>query len=363
MWGTTPYLEIHTDAVEHNTNIVSEWCKRKGINLWGVTKVVTGEPRIARAMIRGGCVGLADSRIQNLKILREAFPGTRLMCIRAPGKAQRYDLVETVDISLQSDLGIIEEIGNIAVKMGKTHSVILMMELGDLREGVPFNNFFDAFKNAINIKGITIIGIGGVLSCLSGVKPNRKNLGQLLKMKDKVKHELGVNVPVIAGGSSGVLPMLIDSTLPEGINEFHVGESIVLGTDVLTRKQLHEDLRTDATTFYAEVIEVYRKPSKPDGEVMQNVNGIVPEFNDLGQRKRAILNFGLQDTNPALLTPLDVGVTLVATSSDHTVVDVEDACDVKVGDLLRFRPAYAGLLHLMNSHYVDKRYSGGQDGT
>jgi len=127
--------------------------------------------------------------------------------------------------------------------------------------------------------------------------------------------------------------------------------------------QLHADLRTDTFTFYAEVIECYRKSSKPEGEVTQNVTGEVPEFEDVGKRKRAILNFGLQDTNPTFLTPLDDGVTLIDASSDHTVVDVEDARGVKVGDLLAFRPSYAGLLHIMDSHYVDKKYSGGRDGT
>jgi ornithine racemase len=363
MQGITPYIEINTEAVEHNAKVVSGWCVSKGIDLWGVTKVARGDVKVATAMLRGGCIGLADSRIQNLKNLRQSFPEARLMCIRTPGNAQLVDLVGNVDISLQSDLGIIENIGRIAVNTGKTHSIILMMELGDLREGIPFDDYFDMFKKAIRIEGINVIGIGGILTCLSGVKPTEDNLGMLLKARDSISDELGIDVQMIAGGSSGVLPMLIDSSLPEGINEFHVGESIVLGTDALTGEPLHPDLRVDAFTFFAEVIECYRKPSKPEGKVVQKMTGEVPEFDDLGKRDRAILNFGLQDTNPAFLTPLKDGVTLIDASSDHAVADVEGVAGVKVGDILAFRPSYAGLLHMMDSEYVEKRYTEDLDGT
>jgi ornithine racemase len=362
MKETTPYLNIYLDKIQFNTEIISKECKSAGVDLWGVTKVVLGDPRIVGAMIAGGCVGLADSRVQNLEKLRKYFPNERLLCIRPPGINQFEKLVEVANISLQSDIDSIIKIGKIAEKIGKTHSIILLMELGDLREGIMPSDFIPTVKRIVGIPGIKLAGIGGILTCLSGVIPSGENLGQLVNMKIQIEKEFNIKIPVIAGGASNILPLLMNSQLPKGINEIHVGESIILGLDVLTRKPIPE-LKTDTFELVTEVIECYKKPSLPKGNIAQNAMGETPKFEDKGIRKRAILNVGMQDTIPTLLTPLDDGVTLVNASSDHMVVDVEDAGMVKTGDTLRFRPGYSALLHLMDSEYIVKCYSGGKNGT
>ncbi len=358
MQEITPILEINLDKIAQNAEKIINICEKKGIDVWCVTKSFLADRRISEVLLKCGCKGLADSRIQNLLRLRESFPDAKLMSIRSPGFSSLEDLVKNVDVSLQTDISTINRISEIAEKYNKKHSIILLVELGDLREGIPKDQFLSVVQSSMNLNGIEVAGIGTTLTCLSGAMPTIENLGELLKINEQIKTELGVSFPIVAGGGSNVLPMVIDNSIPDGINELHVGESIVLGTNVLTREYI-PGFNIDTFKLVAEVIECYDKPSKPWGKFAQNAMGESPEFKDMGVRKRAILNVGKQDTIPSLLTPLDDGVVLIDASSDHMVVDVEDAGMIRTGCTLTFRPGYSALLHLMDSDYIIKRYVGG----
>ena len=101
------------------------------------------------------------------------------------------------------------------------------------------------------------------------------------------------------------------------------------------------------------------EPTKPIGEVGRDAFGNVPYFEDRGERLRGILAIGRQDVNIGGLTPLDEGVIIITASSDHLLVDIED-CPVvhKVGEILRFRLDYPGMLSSSTSLYVTKIYEG-----
>ena len=59
------------------------------------------------------------------------------------------------------------------------------------------------------------------------------------------------------------------------------------------------------------------------------------------------------------LVPLDEGVKIITASSDHLLVDLEDAAiDYKLGDILRFRPDYTAMLSASTSPYVTKIFEG-----
>jgi len=351
----TPYIEIHLDKIERNANYLSGICRKNGIDVWGVTKSTLGDPEVGKAMLSGGCVGLADSRVENLERLRKSLPDVKLLCIRPPGLSKLERMIDVSDVSLQSDLRIIEEISKFAISKNKKHRIIPMVELGDLREGFMPDDFLPALMRISKLEGVEIGGIGGVLTCLSGVAPSIENMTVLLNFARLAENEFGIRIDKIAGGATNTIPMVIDSTLPQGINEFHVGEGIVLGMDVLDRKPI-PGCETDTFVLGAEVIEVYEKPSVPTGEITQNVFGHSHDFVDKGMQKRAIINVGGQDTGNSLLTPIQDGVTLIDASSDHTVCDVTDVCEISVGDTLRFVPGYGALLHLMDSAYIEKRY-------
>ena len=102
----------------------------------GVTKATLGSSEIARAWLRAGVTGLGDARVENLQTLRAASVGARLTLIRTPMLSQVGDVVRDADASLNTEVDVIRALSAAAAAAGRVHGIILMVELGDLREGI-----------------------------------------------------------------------------------------------------------------------------------------------------------------------------------------------------------------------------------
>lgn len=57
------------------------------------------------------------------------------MCIRIPMISEADDLVSVADCSLESEISVLCKVDKAAAAKGRIHEVILMADLGDLREG------------------------------------------------------------------------------------------------------------------------------------------------------------------------------------------------------------------------------------
>ena len=132
----TPCLHIDLGKIEHNARRIVGLCRRHGIDVAGVTKVTCGHPGVARAMLRGGVGTIADSRLENLRRLRADGVGARLMLLRVPPLSQVEAVVQGADISLNSELAVLAALSGAALQQGRVHDVILMVDLGDRREGI-----------------------------------------------------------------------------------------------------------------------------------------------------------------------------------------------------------------------------------
>ena len=177
---------------------------------------------------------------------------------------------------------------------------------------------------------------------------------ELVELRDKIQSALGMPIPRISGGNSANMPIVLKGEIPPGITELRIGESILLGTEAVSRTPV-PGCHQDVFTLEAEVIEVLTKPSMPFGEIGQDAFGKIPVFEDLGLRRRAILSVGRQDVDPGGLTPLDLGIRIVGASSDHLICDVSDACRrVEIGDVLQFGVSYGALLRASTSPFVEK---------
>ena len=71
-------------------------------------------------------------------------------------------------------------------------------------------------------------------------------------------------------------------------------------------------------------------------------------------RRRALLAVGKVDYgDPCELIPMEEGIEVLGASSDHTIIDVEDAeRDYKVGDTMTFDICYATIVYLTNCRNV-----------
>lgn len=354
MYIRTPRLEIFPERITQNARSVLELCHRHGAQVACVTKVTSAHPAVVHALEQGGADQIADSRLLNLRSMADTGVTLPLLLLRLPAPSMAPDVVRTADISLNSSLQTIRILSQAAEAAGVRHKVIVMVDVGDLREGVWPDNAVTVVKEASRLPNIDVIGMGCNLACFGGVIPSEENMGRLIEVRDSCRRATGLPLDVLSGGNSANLPLLSSGRIPKEINHFRIGEAIVLGRNVIDRSPW-PGTRQDTFRLVAEVVEVERKPSVPIGDRGQDAFGGTQEFEDRGVRLRAICNVGRQDVVVDGLEPEDPGVQVLGGSSDHLILDVEHArTPVQVGDELGFFPTYGALLALSTSPYVQK---------
>ena len=350
----TPRLEIYPDRIEHNARTIVMLCHEHGISVAGVTKVVCAHPAVVHTLVNAGVELLADSRLENLQAIRAMKVSLPLMLLRIPAQDRIREVVEFADISLNSSVETISMLSQAAQSLGKKHQVILMIDLGDLREGIWPDALPAVVDQVIHLPGIQLVGLGCNLACYGGVIPTQEKMEQLVDLCEKTRFTTGLELPIVSGGNSANLPLVIEGTMPAGISNLRIGEAIQLGRNVLDRSPW-TGTRQDTYRVVAQVIELEKKPSMPIGVRGQDAFGGTPNFVDRGWRKRAICNIGRQDIVVDNLEPEDSGNIVLGGSSDHLILDVEDsASDLRVGSEVGFFPGYAALLAAATSAYVQK---------
>ena len=347
-----PRIEIDLGKIAHNAKILKELYASKGIDIIGVTKVVCGAPAVAKVLVESGINILADSRMENIIKMHDADIHAQFLLLRTP-LSQAELVVKYADISLNSELSVIKELSKYAVKQAVVHKIILMVELGDLREGIMPSDLENTVNELIKLKGIKLIGIGANLACFGGVKPNNEKMEYLSSIVKGVEDKFNLKLEIVSGGNSANYDWFMSTKDVGQINNLRLGESIFLGLETLERKTIKE-LFTDAFTLVAEVIESKTKPSLPYGDIGQDAFGNIPKFTDLGLMNRAILGIGLQDVSVSGLTPL-LDIKILGASSDHVIIDAKQL-EIKVGDTIGFNLNYGALLSSMTSPYITKKY-------
>lgn len=356
-----PYLYINKEKIYENAKRVVEICGEKGIGVSGVIKGVNGIHAVSEEFLRAGCTQIASSRIGQLKAFKKKRPDIETMLLRLPMNTEIEEVILHSDISLNSEWETIELLEKKAQEFKITHKVILMMDLGDLREG-----FFEPEKLielALHIeKNMNYVKLGGVgtnLGCYGSVKPTEKNLGDLCKIAFAIEEKIGRKLEFISGGATSSLPLLVSGNMPEGINNLRIGEGILLNMDLPELWDVDiVGMHKDNFILYTQIVEIKEKPSYPVGELFIDAFGNKPTYEDRGTRKRALLAIGKQDfAMHDKLIPLDEGVEIIGSSSDHTIIDIQDGKkEYKVGDIMAFRMFYGPMLHLCSSEWVEKIY-------
>ncbi len=352
-----PRLEISLDKITHNTKRVIDVCRQYGIDVVGVNKVSCGSKEIAAAMIDGGIKIIADSRIENLKMISDI--NAVKMLLRLPMISRAREIVEAADISLNSELKAIKQLSKAALAIGKLHKVILMIDVGDLREGIFLdreNEIMEVVDEILQLKGVKLIGLGTNLSCFGGIIPSKDNLTKLIEIKNKIQKQFNTTLEILSGGNSSSLHLIQNRSMPKGINQLRLGTSLILGTVEINNTRI-DNTYIDAFRLVTEIIEVKDKPSKPVGEVGKDAFGKKPFFKDIGIIKRAICAIGKQDIDIDWMKPQDETITILGGSSDHLIVDITYSNqNYEVGGEISFFLDYVAILKAMTSSYVYKVY-------
>ena len=341
-----PRLVIDLEKIRRNSEKVAKMLKENGIELVGVTKLFMGEPKLAKVYLETGASIIADSRFQNIRRMKEAGIDGPFMMIRIPPLSHLPEMIGDVDYYLVSEPEVALRIDEMSEKPKK---LIYMVDVGDLREGVMYDEAVEEIESVKKkLKRSEIIGVGTNIGCFGGLLPDEENMKRIV---DVAK---AVDADVISVGGTIYLLALEEGTLPKEVNQFRIGEAILLGTDVTGNRDIPY-LEQETVVLEAEIIELKVKPSVPKGRIGYDSMGRKPVFEDRGKRLRAILAVGEQDVNPSGLKPLDEGAIVIHASSDHMIVDVTDVQrPLKVGDILRFRANYSATLRAVTSPHVEK---------
>lgn len=349
---SAPRLEIDLDKLHHNARTLVERLGARGITVTGVTKATMGSPGIAYTLFSAGVNMLGDSRIENIETMRRAGAAATLSLIRSPMLSQVERVARYADISFNSELEVMHRLSLAAQKERRRHGVVVMVELGDLREGIMPGDLQQSVRELLQMPNLVLKGIGANLACRSGVTPDDRNMAELSALADAIEAKFALRLEIVSGGNSANLAWALGCRDVGRVNNLRLGEALLLGCEPLHRQPI-AGLHTDAITLVAEVIESKCKPSQPWGELGQTAFGQrVAPVTDRGLISQAILAIGEQDTDPrGLQAP--AGIEVLGASSDHLVVDTGQ-CRQPVGSEIRFQPNYSAMVRAMTSPFVEK---------
>jgi ornithine racemase len=349
-----PRLEVHLDRIGHNARALVQRLRASGIAVCGVTKATLGAPEVARQLLAAGVASLGESRIENIETLRGAGITDRIILIRSPMISQVDRVVASADVSLNSEIEVIEQLSVSACRQRKGHGIILMVELGDLREGIMPGALHDTVRNVLELPGLALQGIGTNLACQNGVVPDPSNMAELSALATSVETAFGIDLDIVSGGNSANLPWAFEPGAQMGrINQLRLGESILLGREP-TQRSVLDGLRPDAISLVGEVIESKMKPAQPRGVVGQTAFGPVAAFRGgAAGGHRVIVALGRQDIDVDGIVAPD-GFEILGASSDHLVL--ASATAPRVGSELHFELNYSALMRAMTSPFVTRRY-------
>lgn len=353
-----PRMVIDLKKLRNNLDTVLKKCAAHGIQVAGVIKGCSGMPECAQVFAQAGCRQIASSRLEQINACRLAGISAEYMLIRIPMLSEASDVVRIADISLNSDINVIKELNRHAHIQDKIHKVILMVDLGDLREGFwDLNELLEAALMTENqMDNLYLAGIGTNLGCYGAIESTPEKLQELVVVAETVEKAIGRKLDIISGGNTFAYPRVLDGNMPERINHLRLGETVMLARDL---KDLWgysmEDMHQDVFTLQAEIIEVRSKPTRPVGQVLYDAFGNTPEYEDRGIRRRALLGIGRVDyVYCDQLIPVDPDIQILGASSDHTILDIHDCkCQYKTGDIIDFHMFYGPLVYATHSEDVN----------
>ncbi len=359
--GHYPRLDADLDKLRDNVERLLILCRDSGIEMAGVVKGCSGLFRCVEQFEKAGCSIIASSRIEHLRGLKEKGINASIMMIRIPMLSEAAEIVKETDISLNSEMSVLEELNRQAGFQDREHKVILMADEGDLREGFwKEAELIDAAIRVENsMRNLKLAGIGTNMGCCGAVEATPDNLGRLVATAEKIERMIGRELEFITERGTSSLPLFFKGELPERINLLRIGEAVLLARDLpeLWGIQM-EHMYRDVFTLSAEIVEVKDKPTCPAGNIFVDAFGRKPSFEDRGIRKKAIVAMGRADYGDAEdIFPRKEGIEVIGASSDHTILDVEDCGEkLKPGDILKFDIAYGALVYASASQSVRKNY-------
>ncbi len=360
-----PILEINLAKIQHNAKVIKNLFAVRNISIIGINKVTQGDPLIAESLTKGGIEYIGDSRISNIIKMKKDGVNAQFVLIRVPSRSEIPLIIEYADYSVNSELETIKLLAKEALKQEKIHNIILMIDMGDIREGINQSNLEFFVKEILSLRNIKLSGIGTNMKCFRGIIPTKDNMEELSNCAKLIREKFRLDLKFVSGGNSANYSWFISNKNLGAINNLRIGEAIFLGKETIKFAPI-PNLYTDAFKLTAEIVELKKRiinnnhkiVSNAFGELVQDIQ--MNDGNGEGKIKedkiriQALLDFGRQDTAINGLIPIE-NIKILGGSSDYLIVNVIDN-DFHIGQKLNFNLNYEALLRAMQSPYITKKY-------
>jgi len=263
-----PELIIDLAKLRTNLDVLAELANKADSSLMIVTKSFCADKRIVQEILKHDAVQyVADSRVQNIVSYADVAhsAGKETVLLRLPMQSEAEEVVRCADISLNSEIETIRLLNREAGLQGKTHKVLLMVDLGDLREGMFFEDeqaILDVCEEILRMRHIQLFGVGTNLTCYGAIIPKPDNLGVLVSIAQKIESRFHTTLSMVSGGNSSSVYLISKGLLPERINNLRLGEAFILGNETAYTSRI-PGTHNDCVRLRAEIIE-HRKALPSD---------------------------------------------------------------------------------------------------
>ena len=176
-------------------------------------------------MLDGGAVGLAEARISNVEKLRKAGITNSASLIHTPMSHQASQVVRSCDTSYNSEMEVIARLANTARKVRSVHRIMLMVKMGDMRDGIMPENVEDIARQITTMPGVILTGIGANFACLSGTLPDAAKMTALSAIASDIEAAGRFVLETVSGGNSANLSWALGPYSTKRNNNLRLGEA------------------------------------------------------------------------------------------------------------------------------------------
>ncbi|MGA4514639.1 alanine racemase [Staphylococcus caledonicus] len=329
------HIDINLSKIVYNAEMLRSLLEEQDIQLTPVVKCVAGDTQIIETLIQLGFNHFADSRLENIN--SNTSEKINYLLLRPTAKGQYEELIQTVKISMQTEIETIRQLNEMASRLNDKHQVMLMIDWKDGREGILTYDVLEYIREIIAMKHIQLVGVAFNFMCFKSMAPTEDDIYAMNQFVGAIENELGFRLKMISGGNSSMLPQLMYNDLGR-INELRIGETLFRGIDTTTLQPMPR-LYQDAITLEAEIIEIKPRVIGTNQCYLQ-----------------AILDIGYIDIYIEKIIPINDKVKIIGATSDHLMVDLDNQDFYQVGDTMQFSLEYEALSQVMYQQRLSKRY-------
>jgi predicted amino acid racemase len=348
-------LSFRLGPLRSNLDRIAEFCGRRGLKFLPVTKVIQSRPDLLAALGHPVLARVADVHPENLAKLDPTLHPDRVILrpnhSGAAAAARHATRVFLSDPRLGQVLGRARQ----GLWPGKPLEVMVMVEGGDLRDGVPWEALPEVIRILAAEPGLSVEGLGVNFGCLAGAVPDAAALDRLADGLAQTRKATGHPLREFSLGGTVFWDHLRDHAIPGEFTELRVGEAAFFGWNTSLGSSIPE-LDPDVFRMDLEVLEVWEKnvPGPGEGTFGLNAFGVEPVHALTGRRLRAVLDGGENLAPYRALSPLAPGCILVGETHEYTVADVTGLDTEPVpGTSLSFRPGYEAVARSFLSPFLE----------